>query len=236
MRKSFVLVSIALFTATQVLAQNFQPGARPAPQMPQKPGLTGKARGKFIIRQLDLTPEQLQNAEALVEEHYKSATDNPDEILSRVRALTEELRKAEETKNQAEKDRISEELRKIGRGETDEGQFLANLRLILNDGQKAKLESTLERLKTNPSGEIRPIDVYRLVTGMVLPPADMKKIEAATAAFREQSSTAAPVRDPAALEAQHTELLNAYVKALTEALPADKRDGFTRQVNAIRAK
>ncbi|MCC6360417.1 MAG: hypothetical protein IT450_16885 [Phycisphaerales bacterium] len=239
MRKLLIGLSVAAFSVAPVLAQNIQPGGpgpRPTPQAPKKPGLAGTAKGKFIIKQLNLTPDQMQQAEALVDTHYAQPTDDPDTILARVRALTEELRKAEETKDKAEIDRISEELRKIGRGETDEGQFLDNLRLILKDDQKARLDATLDRLKSNPTGELRPIDVYRIAKGLSLSAEEVAKLEAVTATFREQASSAAPVRDQAGLDAQHADLLNSYITQVRDALPEGKRADFTSKVDGMRAK
>lgn len=229
MKRSLVALILVLSTGL-ALAQ--LPGG--PPPAPRKPPLGKDARARYIMRQLDLTPDQARQADGLLESFSKSDQPSQDEFLAKVNTLSEEFKKAEAAKDKKEMDRISEALRGLGTNTTEEPQFIANLRGILTDPQKAELDKTIERLRTNSAAVLRPIDVYRAATQLVLSSEQSAKLEESLVAYREQLVQSQQPRDPAGIDALRSTQIDNLVDRIRPILTPDQATKFDKRVAALR--
>lgn len=231
-RRLLAPLACACFAAS-VFAQ-LPPGGPPTPAAPKKPALAREAKARYIVKQLDLSPEQQKQVDGLVESFYKSAAVNQDDMLAQVRVLSEEYKKAEEAKNKEEMERITKRLQDLGKGETDEPQFLANLDQILTPPQKEALKVVQERLKSNPSGNLRAIDVYRLANSLTLSKEQSAKLEEALAAFRVAVTEAPSPRDVAGLEAAKAQQIEDLAGKIRPILTPDQLSKFNRRLDLVK--
>ncbi|MBI5864367.1 MAG: hypothetical protein HZB38_07655 [Planctomycetes bacterium] len=226
-------IAFFLLVPGYVLAQ-LPSGGPAAPAAPKKPALVRDARARYILKQLDLSTEQNAQAEGLVDSFFKGEPASQDDIIARVRALSEEYKKAQEANDKKRMDEIAAELRNAGQGTVDEPQFLMNLRNILNDAQKAELENVLERLRSNPAGGGRPIDVYRAAVRLGLSAEQTKTMEETLAAFREQVMQTPPARDPAGIDLQRDQFLDELSAKIKVVLKPEQAAKFEKSVSALK--
>lgn len=147
-----------------------QPRRRPPAQAPT---LKGEDRARYILRQLDLTPEQRKQGEGLIEVHYRLNAKNVD--LVELQSLLEEGKAAQAAGDKAREAEINERLRQIGDPNGPETAFLSEFEPTLNDAQRQKLKDVLTQLAANPAAEFRPIDLFDFLRG--LPLDDKQKAE-----------------------------------------------------------
>jgi Spy/CpxP family protein refolding chaperone len=232
MKRSFVALFVILSSGLALAQLPGGPGG--PPPAPRKPPLGKEARARYIMRQLDLTPDQTRQAEGLLESFSKSDQPSQEEFLGKVNALSEEFKKAQAANDKKEMDRISEALRGLGTNSVEEPQFIDSLRGVLNDAQKAELDATLERLKSNTAGQLRPIDVYRAATKLGLSAEQNSKIEETLASYREQLVQSQQPRDPASIDALRSTQIDNLVERIRPILTADQGSKFDKRVAAMR--
>ena len=233
MKRVFCALLILLSTSTAMAQLPGGPGPAPPPA-PRKPPLGKEARVRYIMRQLDLTPDQTKQAEGLYESFSKTEQPSQEEFLAKVNSLSEEYKKAQAANDKKRMDELSEQLRGLGTNTTEEPQFMANLRGILTDAQKAELDATLERLKTNGAGLMRPIDVYRAAVKLGLSAEQNAKLEETLVSFREQVVAAQQPRDPAGIDALRAQQMDNLVSRIQPILTPDQRAKFDKRVEALR--
>ncbi|MFQ5807921.1 MAG: hypothetical protein ACE5I3_15865 [Phycisphaerae bacterium] len=124
--------------------------------------LAGEKKIRYLLRQLDLTPEQQEYARGLIATILDEKA-SPPLSLEQVYTLMAEQQQAEKDGDKERAEQVREQLRQLGRGANRESEFFMNMEPELTDKQKALLRAAGERLKRNPSGTLRPVDVFRVV-------------------------------------------------------------------------
>lgn len=181
MRRGIWVALVSVGLTSFAVAQTTRPAAGPrsgtgAGARANPETLKGERRARYIMRQLELAEDQKSHANGLVELYYKQ---KPDIDLVKLQVLITDGQKIEAQKK-TEKDpqklaeldaRLAEvngEIQKMGQTDGNEEEFLTNLRSVLTDAQKTKLDETLRKLATNPTGELRLADLVRFVTALKL--------------------------------------------------------------------
>lgn len=208
-------------------------GPAPAPAAPKKPALSKEARIQYIINNLELTPEQRKNAQAIGDTYLKTGQGSQQDMLAKVQQLTEEYKQAETAGDKKRMEQITQEFRSMGTNTVDEPQFLDNLRAILTDPQKADLDKINERLKNNAAGLLRPIDLYRAAHELNLSAEQKVKLEESLTAYRESLVSAPPARDPASIDLQRNQQVEDLSKRLSAILTPEQAEKFNRRVSAM---
>ena len=156
-RRIVVLVSLLLAGSLSALAADEIPAAAIADEA----SLMGAARIRYLLRQVDLLPEQMSKIEKMAGEEL------PDRLsaeagLDEVRRIYQEI-EAEQAKGaQGDQTRIEElakRLHWLGADGNRDRTFLSEIEPMLNDEQRAALEAARDRLRRNPSGGLRLIDL-----------------------------------------------------------------------------
>jgi uncharacterized protein (UPF0305 family) len=147
--------------------------------------LKGNNRIYYLLRQLDLTAEQRRFARDLFANILDDEV-NPPLSLAQVRSIVAEI---EEAKKQGDKEReeeLAQQLRDLARNYDREDEFLMNMETVLTEEQKVTLQRTRERLKRNPSGSLRPIEVFRAVGRLDLTKDQQARFKELHKTFREK--------------------------------------------------
>lgn len=219
-----------------------QPGAAPK----KEKALEGMNRVRYILQQLELAPEQRANAEGLAETMFSAGAPEGAQSpidLEKVRAIWAELEAAQKANDKPKIDKLSEELREMGRSAQGENkaqvtsgsdtEFLNNLEKSLNDQQKARLKETLGRLQTNPSGQLRPVDVLRAARATAgLDDKQAKSLADVEAKFRTDINT----RDEkaATAEERRNTLLDGLIRDARAALTPPQAEAFDKKIALLR--
>jgi Spy/CpxP family protein refolding chaperone len=125
--------------------------------VPQPP-LVNQYRAEYLARQLDLTKEQREQYSGAVKTILLVAPPVPD--LARVRILVNEMKAAEQAQDAKKIAEIRAELKSIGEATRTEPEFVLNVKKFLSPEQGRILDEQVARLARNPSGALRPIDVF----------------------------------------------------------------------------
>jgi hypothetical protein len=132
------------------------------------PRLTGQARITYLLRQLDLTKEQREYARTLLDSIKPSDMEGAEAAVEEVYQLVDKIAKAREAGDKELEDKLTEQIRQVGRKLQGDDEFFMNMELMLTDEQKKVLEAARERLKRNPRGLLRPVDVFRAAEALDL--------------------------------------------------------------------
>ena len=98
-----------------------------------------------------------------------SAEDQPPQLdIERVRAIWKEIEKAKNEGQDDKVDELTQELQRMNKEASDETDFAHDLKQILTDEQKARVDAALDRLERNPSGALRPVDLVRSAAALQL--------------------------------------------------------------------
>jgi hypothetical protein len=116
---------------------------------------------KYIVAMLDLTDEQEQNAEGLLDEYVYKINQRPD--ITQLTTLLQEFRDAQQAGDQEEIERVKRELEAAKPQAKARREFFTALRDMLTDEQQARLEQVLVVAERNPTGQLRPYDVLMVV-------------------------------------------------------------------------
>ena len=157
--RRLMLPGIALFGLAAPLLALAQPELTKA-AINQKAKLLGPRKATYLMRQLDLTEQQAEHVQGLIDS-ILPADDNVPVDLDEVRRLYKELEAAMAAQDQAKVDELTKQMQQIGKDATDDAEFYEILASVLTGEQPAKLAAAQERLERNPSGALRPIDLIR---------------------------------------------------------------------------
>lgn len=206
---------------------------RNAPAVPSKPALRNEEKLRYVIAQLDLSVEQAKNAEALVEV-FRAAREEDErtftEKVALVRATSDALKEAEAAGDPVRAEAMREELRRAMPGVRAEEEFYAQLESLLQEPQKAQLAATLDRLRRNASGELRPIDVVHLALSLGLSPEQQSKLDKALETARQSTGGQGQLR-----EKQRAALCEAVITNVRAILSSEQAAQFDKQLGKMRA-
>lgn len=226
MRSKILTCAIGLLTAGVTLAQDAT--IIPLAAITTERPLTRDNRAAYLVRQLDLSDEQRSHAQGLIDIHY--AEDQPQLKIDEVTAIWKQLEEAEKAGNQAEKERLTAELRALGRQADNEPEFLEMLKKTLTDAQKTRLDAAVARLNRNPSGAIRPVDLVAAARTFELSEQQQRKLNRIVDGFRDEMSARVALDDSRKYETLNS--LNGQIREMLEEAQRTKYDGMVKSMGA----
>ena len=180
-RIPFVWLTALLLTVTS-FAQTMRPTQARPPGGERVVPLRGEQKLRYLVRQLDLGPEDREFVEGLLEVYaeqvraQKTEQEERGDLLERVRVLNAQMEEAEQAGNTQRADELREQMKVLGPGVLAEREFLATLETNLSDDQKATLKQARQRLRRVPDGALRPIDVLKAAQALELDPEQQGKL------------------------------------------------------------
>lgn len=200
------------------------------PATPPK-AMTRGQRIRYIFKQLELTPEQRQQAEALLDSVTGGAGIEGLSV-EKVREVWAAIQQAQAAGDQAAVDRYTEQLRQMGKQTAgsieDDQEFLTSLRSILTDDQKKTLDRVVGWLTRNPSGLMRPVDLFDICHELKLTDGQLKQLNQVEADCRRKANES-QANDDKAREALATTISS----AITAVLTPDQRTLFDARVKRM---
>jgi hypothetical protein len=185
-------------------------------------------RARYLCRQLELNPDQQRSAEGFIEVTWNPSTDQPLDI-EKVRQIWKDLNDAIEKGDKAKQAELEGELRQLGQGVDLEPEFIRLLEPELTDVQKKRLAAARARLDRNPSGAIRPIDLFDIVESLDPTSDQLKKINDLRENFRKEVNT-----NPNIDDAGRAQALNLLVDFIKPELTAPQAERFLALIQGLR--
>ena len=227
MYRAAALVLAATLIAEASWAQ--QKPLVPMPAVSARGKLTGKNRIMYLLRQLELTHEQRQRARALMDS-ILAAGSNPDLSLDQVYDLMAQIQDAQAQGDKEREQQVEQQLRALGKGsDRSEEEFFMNMEPELTARQKTLLEEARQRLERDPSGALRPVDIFRL-----LPALNGTKQQ--QAAFDQlQNRMRQALREIRTLkDKERFQLMNGLLTSIRKELTPEQAEKFMLGVNRLR--
>ncbi len=224
---------VVLFLLPVAGFAQMQPGSPRAPGT-ALPELREEARLRYLVRQLDLDDSQREHAEGLITvytERRQEMISNLQANLENIRALSEEIQAAEKAGDKERAEQLKKQLGGMASTEDAEKEFFQNLEAVLNESQKQALHEARERLKRNPSGVLRPVDVIQTARGLGLSPAQSERINDLVHSFRKAAN---PGSNLPFDRNQNNPLLIKLISDVREVLDESQAAVFDRKLAAMR--
>jgi hypothetical protein len=195
----------------------------------EKAKLLGERKVRYLLRQIDLTPEQAAYAQDLLASMRPGEEANKAVSVDEVRQIWAELEEAKKANDQQKIDALTKRLQEIGQGASEDSDILSNLRSRLTDAQKQKLERAEARLEQDPSGALRPIDMIRVARSFELSDQQQQKLLEALLAT---NAMLGPILKPSMdLKLRMVTFLAGEIRAL---LTPDQVAEFNHRIRALR--
>jgi uncharacterized membrane protein len=191
----FTFVSVFLLAAVAWAQHGRQP-TMPAGGSSVSPAagkLTDEAKLRYIVVQLNLDDRLELKAEELVAAYAVARKEQLDKLsgdIDYIRSLSARLQEAHDAGDSAKEAEIRQELMDMADSTRLEKDFYRNLRALLSEEQTKLLDETIERLERNPTGELRPADVFRLARSLGLNPEQADKLHDIQVKFRKDVNAA----------------------------------------------
>ena len=241
MRKVCMGVLLSALLCSGVMAQQKAvPGAKkagkPAPRNPfgitpravtPSPPLLREFKARYVQRQLNMTPEQKEQYAGLVQSIMLAPPKPID--LAKVRELFAEAQRAKRTGDTKKADMLRKQLNQIGRDQTNEPDFFDNVTLILTPEQNKALKRILARLDRDPSGAVRPVDIFDFLNQQALSDEQRAKLRDIKEAFRKRSTSSART-DPE----RRSQLLGRLLADISDMLNEEQRAALKHYVDLLR--
>ena len=218
------LMGFGILCSTAATAENDLPMAA----IDDKAKLLGQRKAVFVLRQLELTEEQVGQMQGLIDSIMPE--EAPVELnVDRIRELYQEIEKAKKAGDNAKVDELTKEMERMGREATHDQELYDNLKTFLTEPQKTRMDEVLEQLQRNPSGAMRPVDLVRAV--MEQNPTDEQKyrLNRAQDAMRKLLY---PILNPK-LE-KRLELINFLHDEIRKILTPEQLPGYEKRVRSLR--
>jgi|GEM_PF-2495744 len=211
------------------------PGFRPqsaAPPADDQSGLQGERKLRWICKQLRLSDEQMQQAEALIAVYnaeLKAMEAEAVELLQKIQDKYAQIQAAKAQGDTQAVQTLQEELRNMAPGVQAENHFFEGLQEVLNDEQKERLPAIRKRAAAAVDIMLRPVHVLRAVRKLTLTSEQDQKVEKLLADFRQKQVTSRPSNQQAAEE--QVDQLVADIRAL---LTEEQAALFEREITILR--
>jgi len=221
-------MSLATLLMTEASWAQRKP-AVPMAAVSESKKLGGEKKIRYLLRQLELTKEQREYAHGLIAT-ILDETANPPLSLEQVYTLMAEAQQAEKDEDEERAEQVKEQLRALGRGADRESEFFMNMETELTDEQRRVLQAARARLKRNPSGAVRPVDVFRVVRQLELTKEQQAQVDQWHRRFREDLRKVRSLDDE-----QRFQLLNGLVERLRAELTPEQRASFDLAIRRLRS-
>ena len=192
-RIPFVWLTVLLLAVTS-FAQTIRPTQRTPRGGERLVPLRGEQKLRYLIRQLDLGPEDREFVDGLLEVYaeqvraQKAEQEEQGDLHERVRVLFAKMEEAEKAGDKQRADELREQMKVLGPGVLAERELLATLEANLSDDQKAALKQAGQRLHRVPDGALRPIDVLKAAQALELDPKQQRKLSKLLQEYRSYVS------------------------------------------------
>lgn len=226
MRRIVLTALMALLVAEAAWAQR-KPMV-PVAAVSENEKLRGKTKVLYLLRQLDLTKEQREHARGLITTIIDTGAEQ-DLSLEQVYTLMAEMQQAEADGDEERKKEITQQLRELGKDSDNHEEFFMNMESVLTDEQKAKLKAARERLERNPSGALRPVDIFRAVQRLDLTREQQEHVKGLRDKLRQALRGAQTIKDR-----QRFQLMNGLLDAIVSKLTPEQQKQFGLSVAKLR--
>jgi hypothetical protein len=217
-------------------AQPPQP-VRPAAPGPKKgaedAGPKGEDKYRWVCKQLKLSPDQQNQAEALLDVYRAEIQEgeaNKEQILLQIQAKLAALKAAQNQGNEAEVKRLQAELKYATPTKAAEKNFYDQLTAILTDAQKMELPALRERSEILGDMSLRPIHVLRAALKLNLTPEQRSALENVLDTFRTDMTNNRPQNKDAS-----NERVVQLIQNIRGLLKPEQASQFDREVELLRA-
>lgn len=227
MRRSAFVLLAAIILSTTAWAQ-LKMASIPLDAVRTDKALAGREKARYLMRQLDLTEDQLVKTRNLVRTVFV-AEEGPRYTLDQLQALMADVQAARDAGDEARVVELEDELRGLVDVKDEFPEFERDIRLVLTDEQKTQFDKDLDRLGRNPSGALRPIDVYRVLAGCKLERDQQLKVEAAFGDYRTMVYGVKSFQDVHRFQA-----MNALLDKIIQVLNDDQERRFRMAVLRLR--
>ena len=183
--------------------------------------LVGPYLVRYVLRQVDLTDEQHKLALEIMNSIYREAEGEFDERDLLVQS--QQVQKLREEGKVKEADALEESLR--ASVPDPRRAFFESIDSHVNEQQKAQIAEARDRLEQNPSGALRPVDVFRAIQMLKLTPEQQEAYFQVKEMFRKNSSTVGNYDLPTKREFLQRLLARIYDRVLT---PAQRKETDAR--------
>ena len=194
----------------------------------EEPVLRNEIKAHYVLRQLELTPEQREMGESLLASIM--AGPSPEPPLDRIRELMEKMREAQAAEDAAAEARAREDLKNLGQSLNKEHLFYEELERELPPDKVAMLKRVLDRLESNPSGAVRPIDLLYILRDLELTPEQAKKIDRLKLEFQERANEVTTTFD----DNRRFALVKLMIEKLEAQLTPEQKSKFYERITLLR--
>jgi hypothetical protein len=192
--------------------------------------LTGRKKVLYVCRQLDLSEAQRKQARGLIESFLDNDAGADDIPLTRIYQIVKEIEEAQKAGDKATEQKLTDELRSYGENRPDSSdEVFVNLETILTDSQKAKFKDVRARLERNPSGAIRPIDVFRELDSLKLTPEQEQRIPVLRKQVYRATRSMQTVKDN-----DRFQIMNGLLVEIGNMLTPEQQEPYQRLLSRLR--
>jgi hypothetical protein len=196
--------------------------------------LEGEQKLRYIVKQIDLAPNQKQDAEALMAVYAESmkAAGQPDALiatLNQIQIKVVDMNEAKARGDTAAVEAIKEEIRKLTPGAEPEREFFEGLASVLNEKQREKLAQVRKRIENNPDVSLSPLDVIQTAQGLGLDQAQREKLDSLLSEFRTKMATNRP-----ATLGERIGRVDDLAAEVRKVLTADQAKRFDEEIERLR--
>lgn len=163
------------------------------PRQANFPELRDEVKLRYLSQQLDLTPEQAKQVDGLLEVYAESVKSHNERVrnnVDRLRSMYAEMEEASKSGNKERAEQLRQEIQDFATNRVSEEEFATNLAALLTSEQKTLLEQARARLARNPSGELRPVDVFAAAQQLVTRDEQRARLERLRLEFRTEVNNA----------------------------------------------
>lgn len=191
--------------------------------------LVDRGQARYLLRQVALTTEQAKAAKSLLDEFF-SDEPQPALDLEQLRAAANAFEDAKKANDQEAIRAARTRLEQLAGGRDAQVRaYLSRVRRDFSDAQRKQLAAAQERLRRNPTGAVRPIDVFRVAQALELTGDQRRELLAARRSVRER------VERMSTLEpAERVEIVNGLLARIAGMLDQAQRGAFAASVHRLR--
>ena len=223
--RSMMLVVLSV----PLLAQDTPQPATSGPPEAEGPAPTPTLlKLRRICEQLDLTKEQRQHADGLLEVFAMEERMGGEELIQRLEDIRVVMQDRDEAVAAGDTERakiLQKHLQELTPRAYAERNFVDGLMPALNEQQKARFQMLLERAKTLPDLSLKPIEVVRIARQQKLTAEQEEDLESLMAGFRKAVANAS--------KPQAKVRLAEFARDVRAILNPQQRQGFDEEIRTI---
>ena len=226
MRRLALILTAAFLVTGTAWAQ--QKPIVPMTAVSESKALSGKTKVLYLMRQLELNPDQRENVRGLIDAILDSGAEQ-DISLEEIYSLMAQVQEAEAA---GDKDRITEltkELRSRGKKPENYDEFFMNLERLLTDQQKKLLKEARARLERNPSGALRPVDILRAAEKLDLNEEQRKHVEQVRQTARHSLRSTQKLKDK-----ERFQVINGILGSIISKLTPEQEQAYGESIAKLR--